>query len=288
MRWNGTAIGWMSVCLVVGPLVAASASPAQAQGSADPNPGAVTLTAGFDFANAYFFRGIPQDDTGVVMWPSGDLGFALFSGDGALKSVGVNIGTWNSLHTGQAGSDGPSGKLWYESDFYAGASLGFGKGTSLGVTYTAYTSPNGLFGTVKEISFRLIVDDSGLLGAAAVKPYMVLAQELDGQADGGANEGTYLEIGIGPGYAASRASLTVPIKVGLSLSDYYEGVAGDDTFGFFSVAGVVTVPFTSMPTRFGSWNIHGGVEFLMLGDRNEAVFGDSSHVIGSIGIGLSY
>jgi hypothetical protein len=93
MRWNGTAIGWMSVCLVVGPLVAASASPAQAQGSADPNPGAVTLTAGFDFANAYFFRGIPQDDTGVVMWPSGDLGFALFSGDGALKSVGVNIGT---------------------------------------------------------------------------------------------------------------------------------------------------------------------------------------------------
>jgi hypothetical protein len=288
MRWNGTAIGWMSVCLVVGPLVAASASPAQAQGSADPNPGAVTLTAGFDFANAYFFRGIPQDDTGVVMWPSGDLGFALFSGDGALKSVGVNIGTWNSLHTGQAGSDGPSGKLWYESDFYAGASLGFGKGTSLGVTYTAYTSPNGLFGTVKEISFRLTVDDSGLLGAAAVKPYMVLAQELDGQADGGANEGTYLEIGIGPGYAASRASLTVPIKVGLSLSDYYEGVAGDDTFGFFSVAGVVTVPFTSMPTRFGSWNIHGGVEFLMLGDRNEAVFGDSSHVIGSIGIGLSY
>jgi hypothetical protein len=288
MRWSGTAIGWMSVCLMVGPLVAASASPAQAQGSADPNPGAVTLTAGFDFANAYFFRGIPQDDTGVVMWPSGDLGFALFSGDGALKSVGVNIGTWNSLHTGSAGSDGPSGKLWYESDFYAGASLGFGKGTSLGVTYTAYTSPNGGFGTVKEISFKLTVDDSGLLGRAAVKPYMVLAQELDGQADGGANEGTYLEIGIGPGYAAPRASLTVPIKVGLSLSDYYEGFAGDDAFGFFSVAGVVTVPFTSTPTRFGSWNIHGGVEFLMLGDRNEAVFGDSSHVIGSIGIGLSY
>ncbi len=116
----------------------------------------------------------------------------------------------------------------------------------------------------------------------------MLAQELDGQADGGANEGTYLELGIGPGYTRSRVSLTVPIKVGLSLSDYYEGLNGDETFGFFSVAGVVTVPLTSAPTRFGSWNIHGGVEFLMLGDRNEAVFGDSSHVIGSIGIGLSY
>ena len=53
-------------------------------------------------------------------------------------------------------------------------------------------------------------------------------------------------------------------------------------------SGVVAVPFTSAPTMFGSWHIHGGVESLMLGDRNEAVFGDSSYVIGSIGTGLSY
>jgi hypothetical protein len=245
------------------------------------------LTGGFDFANAYFFRGIFQDDTGVVMWPYGDLGFALHSGDGILKSVGVNIGTWNSLHTGDAGSSGPTGKLWYESDFYAGATLGFGA-TMVGVTYTAYSSPNQMFGTVKELSFKVAVDDSGLLGAAAVKPYVLLAQELDGQADGGANEGTYLELGIGPGFSLSKMSVTVPVKVGLSLSDYYEGLTGDETFGFASFAGVVTVPLTSAPTKFGSWNIHGGVEFLMLGDRNEAVFGDSSHVIGSIGIGLSY
>jgi hypothetical protein len=286
MHRSQTAIRWCGVCALVG--AAAIASPAWAQGSADPNPGALTLTGAFDFSNAYFFRGIPQDDTGVIMWPAGDLSFALHSGDSGLKSIAVNVGTWNSLHTGSAGSDGPSGKLWYESDFYAGVGLGFGKGTTLGVTYTAYNSPNGSFGTVKEISFKVAVDDSGWLGKAAVKPYAVLAQELDGQADGGANEGTYLELGIGPGYSASRASLTVPIKVGLSLNDYYEGVSGDETFGFFSVAGVVTVPFARMPTRFGSWNIHGGVEFLMLGERNEAVFGDSSHVIGSIGIGLSY
>jgi hypothetical protein len=287
MQCSHTAIRWLSVCLLMVLVSAATASPARAQGSADPNPGSLTLTGGFDFANAYFFRGIFQDDTGVVMWPYGDLGFALHSGDGLLKSVGVNIGTWNSLHTGDAGSSGPSGKLWYESDFYAGASLGFGR-TTVGVTYTAYTSPNQMFGTVKELSFKVAVDDSGLLGAVAVKPYGLLAQELDGQADGGANEGTYLELGIGPGFSLSKMSVTVPVKVGLSLNDYYEGIAGDETFGFLSVAGVVTVPLTSAPTKFGSWNIHGGVEFLMLGDRNEAVFGDSSHVIGSIGIGLSY
>jgi hypothetical protein len=286
MQWNRTATRWFGLC-VLGIASAVTASPARAQGS-DPNPGAITFTGSYDFANAYFFRGIRQDDTGVVMWPAADLGFALYSGDSGLKTVGANVGTWNSLHTGQAGSDGPSGKLWYESDFYAALNLGFGRGTTVGVTYTAYTSPNGVFGTVRELSFKVAVDDSGVLGGAAVRPYVVLAQELDGQADGGANEGTYFEIGIGPGYAASRMSVTVPLKVGLSLNDYYEGLTGDETFGFFSVGGVVTVPFTSMPTTFGSWNIHGGVEFLMLGDRNEAVFGDSTHVIGSIGIGLSY
>ena len=85
---------------------------------------------------------------------------AVYSGDGGLKSVGLNVGSWNSLHTGSAGCDGPSGKLWYEGDFYATLGLGFGGGVSLGTTYTAYTSPNNMFSTVKEIAFKLGVDDT--------------------------------------------------------------------------------------------------------------------------------
>jgi hypothetical protein len=92
----------------------------------------------------------------------------------------------------------------------------------------------------------------------------------------------------GAGFSRSKWSLTVPVRVGLSLGDYYESLTGDDTFGFLSVAGIVTVPLSSAPTKVGTWNIHGGVEYLLLGDRNEAVYGDSSHVIYSVGIGLSY
>ena len=55
-----------------------------------------------------------------------------------------------------------------------------------------------------------------------------------------------------------------------------------------SVAGVVTVPLSGAPTRVGSWNVHGGVEFVRLGDRNEAILGKKSKVIGSVGLGLSY
>jgi hypothetical protein len=278
----------IGVCTAV--LVAAAAAPALAQNApADPNAGNLTLTAGVDALNAYMFRGIRQDDTKVITWPYADLGMSFFSGDGGLKSVGVNVGSWNSLHTGAAGADGPSGKLWYESDFYATLGLGFGGGVSVGTTYTAYTSPNSMFGTVKEIAFKLAVDDSGALGKGALKPYGLVAFELDGQADAGTAEGTYLELGVAPGWSASAVSLAFPVKVGLSLSDYYELNGVDERFGYFSVGGIVTVPITGIPATFGAWNVHGGVEYQSLGEATKALnLGDGSKVIGSFGIGLSY
>jgi hypothetical protein len=178
--------------------------------------------------------------------------------------------------------------------------LGFGGGTTFSTIYTSYTSPNNGFTTVKEIMFKLAVDDSSYFGKGAIKPYVVIAQEFDtdiaqGQADGGENAGTYLEIGAAPGYSASKASVAFPIKAGFSLSDYYElntGTAADpgfvdNKFGFLSVAGIVTVPLGGT-TNFGAWNVHGGVEYQALGDTTKAFNGgDSSRVIGSVGIGFS-
>ena len=261
----------------------------------------MTLTGSFDIVSTYMFRGIRQNSTGIALWPVADLGLAVHSGDGALKTVGINFGTWNSQHTGDTGLDSRSGKFWYESDFYASLGLGFGGGTSLTTTYTAYTSPNNTFTTVKEIAVKVAVDDTAYLGKAAVKPYALVAFEFDtglftGQADGGGSAGRYLEFGVAPGYAGSRASIAVPIKVGLSLADYYELNVGtpvapvfvDNKFGYFSVAGIATVPLGGT-TRYGVWNVHGGVEYQSLGDTTQ-VFngGDSSRVIGSVGIGFTY
>ena len=150
-----------------------------------------------------------------------------------MKSVGVNIGTWNSLHTGDTGTDGPTGELWYESDFYATLGLGLGGGMSLAATYTAYTSPNNAYTTVKEIAFKLGVDDSRHLGKAALK-YAIVAFEFDtspgvGQADGGLKAGRYLELGLAPGYSGSKASLSVPVRVGVSLAAPGTCMAGWNT-----------------------------------------------------------
>lgn len=277
---------------------------ASAQAADDPNPGAITFTGGVDFPTIYFFRGIRQEtEPKLTMWPYGDIGLALFSGDGGLKSVGVNVGVWNSLHTGSSGSNeetGGNGHAHYEEDFYATLGLGFGGGVTVGATYMALTSPNLRFNTVKE--FQLKVSKAHM-----VAPYAFLAMELtdDGQADAGSRKGTYLELGVGPSFPLmpDGPTLAIPVKLGLSLKDYYEAPAGDNydgstddnnMFGFFDVGALLTVPLKGIPSRFGAWNIHGGLNFLFLGhgakffNVNSEGERKDNKVLGLFGIGVTY
>jgi len=253
--------------------------------AADPNTGALTFTGGVDLPSKYVFRGLVQEaDSGLTLFPYGDLGITFFTGEGGLKSASVNVGVWNALLTGSSGLDGPQEKLHYEEDFYTTLTLGFGGGMSVGTTYTAYTSPNGMFGTVHELAFK--VAKSHWLA-----PYGLIAFELDGQADGGSNEGTYLELGVAPGWAlgGGRATLSVPTKFGFSLNDYYEGADGDEAFGYFQIGGLLTAPISSADSKFGVWSIKGGVDFYALGETPKAFnAGDSAKVVATFGIGVVY
>jgi hypothetical protein len=268
-----------------------NAAPAAAQSGS--NTGALTFTGSFDYASIYFFRGIRQEtDPGLTFFAAGDLGISLLSGDGRIKSAAVNIGVWNALTTGSSGSDGFSGHSHYEEDFYAILNLGFGRGVNLATAYTAYTSPNLTFDTIEELAFK--VSKTHWLA-----PYGLIAQELgDGQADGGNNKGTYVELGIGPSWplGGGKATFTMPVKVGLSANDYYELGTSDKKFGFLDVGGLLTWPLSEKSGRFGAWNIHGSVDYLYLGNGtftasvNVNADGDQHdfQVIGIVGIGVSY
>jgi uncharacterized protein (TIGR02001 family) len=255
------------------------ASPALAQD--DPNPGALTFTGSIDFPTVYVFRGIVQEsDPGFTMFPAADLGIAL------TPSITLNLGTWHSLQTGSSGSDGPSDKIHYEEDFYATLSAGVGRGLTAGMTYTAYTSPNNMFGTVKELSFKVA-------HVGHFNPYGIIAFELSGAADTfDDGTGTYLELGATPTIplSSSRFTLAVPVKLGMSLGNYYQLAFDDDTqFGYFDVGALLTVPISKVSSKYGSWNVHGGVDFYAFGDATEGFnSGDGSKVVGSIGIGVSY
>lgn len=265
---------WMrrvaAVALLVAGVVGWTAAPASAQSAA--NSGAITLAGSLDAGSAYFRRGIPQDDTGVILWPAIEGGVAL------SEALTVRVGSWNSLHTGDRGLDGPTGRLWYASEFYGSVTYTAG-GTNIGASYTAFTSPNGAFASVQEVA--VTVSRGG-----RYRPYALLSQEVRGQLDAGLEKGRYLELGAAPTFG-SGLSLAIPVKAGFSLGDYYEGLAGDERFGFFSVGARVSRSL-AQASKYGRWNIHGGVEYVMLGDRNELQFGSASTVIGSAGIGFSY
>ena len=253
--------------------------------AAQENTGAGSFSTGVDFVTDYYFRGVIQETGGFITQPWLDASLTLMDSDTA--SVSVTAGTWSSLHSAAEGGDP---EMWYETDFYASLGLGFAEAWSADVTYTAYMSPNQSFGTVKEVALGFAYDD-GMLG-----PYATFAFEVDGQADGGLNEGTYLELGVEPGFglADTDLSLSFPVAVGLSLSDYYEAFSLadltfiNDTFGFFSVGASLGVPLSGIPSDYGSWELALGVQFLAFGDGLKAINGEDNKVIGTFGISLGY
>lgn len=279
----------MRTVLRVGAALLIAAAPAAAQGSTSgANTGALHFTAGLDVPSVYVFRGIVQErDPKLTLFPYADLGITLASGDGAMTSVGVNIGTRHSLQTGSSGSDGPSGKIHYEEDFYASLSLGLGNNLTLSTAYTAYTSPNFMFNNVKELSVKAA-------RRGMFNPYGVIGFELsdEGQADGGTAKGTYLELGVVPDWALTkRVTLTVPVKLGMSLKDYYELAGKDSRFGFLDLGGVITVPLGRGNGSYGNWNVHGGTELYTFGDNTRAFNApdqNKTRVVVSGGVGLSY
>ena len=254
--------------------------------------------------------GFKQERKGFVAQPYADINFDLYSDEDAagLTNITYTIGVWNSLHTGPSGGDGPAPNTasWYESDFFSSVSFGIDN-WEVGVGYTSYLSPNDSFTTTQELSLSLGMDDSELLGAFAMAPHALLAIETSnshpgnlsgGGADGGAAEGVYFELGVEPTLQIvdpEIATVSFPITLGLSLSNYYEnGLERDnldrlnDGFGFFSVGATVAFPLP-ISENYGAWSLMGSLQFMTLGDYLEQLNeGDGGQVIGVFGFNIAY
>ena len=202
---------WLCVCAS---LAAPAAAQAPAASPPDPNPGNLTVIGNVDFTNVYMFRGIRQDDTKVIIQPSAELDIALQSADKGLEEHEPQFrhveqpAHWRcGPEQRRVGTRMLCDKLWYESDFYTTLAFGF-SGGSLGITYTAYTSPNAGFNNVKESMFKFGGDDSAALGKAALHPWVIAAFEFDAdnghQADGGSKAGQVSRARREPGLQRRR------------------------------------------------------------------------------------
>jgi hypothetical protein len=280
----------LATCLVLSSaLLGQETVPAKAAGG----------SMGIDFTNQYFFRGIARENQGIIAQPWLELGYGLWDGSESIKNLRLTFGLWNSLHDGPTGADNGNG-IWFESDFHAGLAATLSERWSVGATYTAYHSPNGLFGTFEEVAFALGLDDKNLITdavASGLQPTVVIAIETDGQADGGNHVGIYGQLAIEPSFALGKlgqldVTLAVPVTLGLSLSDYYQDVTtggDDDAFGFFDVGVVASSALPFLPSRMGPWSGELGLHWLLLGDNNEERnVGDTSELIVSFGLSTTF
>ncbi len=122
----------------------------------------------------------------------------------------------------------------------------------------------------------------------------MLAIETGSNASDGRGNGVYLQLGVAPGVVFQEAplkniSLTFPVTLGLSLSNYYEGTDGEnDAFGYASVGAKLAAPLNLEPS-WGAWTLTAGVQGLFLGDAAESFNeGDSAEFIATFGVAVTF
>lgn len=284
--------------LVAGVLIAPLAF-AQAPAAGAASPKVVSGAMGISFTSHYYFRGILQENQGIIAQPWIDVSYGLYEGKDTLRNLGLTFGLWNSLHDGPTGTGGGT-TMWYESDFFIELAAEIGERLSVGATYTSYYGANGVKQNVEELAFSATYNDdkgkfiSGL--ASGLQPSVVLAFELDGQQDAGApgHLGTYLQLGVEPSFPLGKmgktdVTLSVPVTMGLSLGDYYEFGGDDEFLGFFDVGAVASCALPWMPSRLGPWQAELGLHWITLGDSTQDVPGsDSTELILSLGLSTKW
>src|SRR5262249_41919876 len=213
------------------------------------NTGRISLNFGVDWASAYFFRGIAQERSGANFQPYGALPIKLIDNAGPLTALTATPGFWNNWHAGGGTIVEPiDPKFWYEADLYFTLAATLWENVTMGLTYTAYTSPNDSFGTVQELAFSVSLNDSQWLGAFALNPSLFVGGEVSGQADAGRARGVYIQLGINPAYTLAPKStypltISVPVTLRLRGSNYYEfGTTKNPPFRYHQLQPVFSVP----------------------------------------------
>jgi hypothetical protein len=244
----------------------------------------ITGDIGVTVVSQYASRGLIFENQGGIVQPYADLYFKLYESENFFNKITLNLGIWNSFHSrktdaglaegfpaGDSSQGNSTTRSWYEFDFTAGISFGFAQYFTITPSYYTFLSPNDGFSTFQGLNTKLAFDDSKLLGAFALHPYVQVLFELENKAGSGADEGIYYEVGIAPSIPAGPVTVTFPITAGFGSNDFY-GSLGDDgqihNEGFGFVTGGVTLGYNLpfIKECYGTWTVTAGYSYYYLGE----------------------
>lgn len=266
----------------------------------------ITLRLDAGMATKYYFRGVRQEDQGVLGQGEAEIQLHLFQ-KGFVSDVFVFARTFSSFHSGPSGAESAtssSPSSWYETRFTAGLGVKICNTLTISGGYTFYDSPNNRFTTVEELFVRGDIDD-GLIWKNIIKdpnvrfdgfrPYGLIVWETDGRRNPGVNDGVYAEVGINPGFTFKpnkefQFSVSVPATVGLNIFEYYETPQkGDAPYGFTSVGLRGELPIIWLPKKYGRLTLYAQGNYYHLGQNVIATnSSENDEIVGSGGIRFEY
>jgi hypothetical protein len=236
----------------------------------------ITGDLGINVVSQYVSRGVIFENQAAIIQPYADLYFKLYSGDGALSAISLNLGIWNSFHSRKTdaglvnGAGTSSTRSWYEFDFTAGLAFTFGKVTFTPSYYT-FLSPNDGFSTFQGLNLALAADTTDWFGIN-LAPKVQVMFELENKAGTGSDEGIYYEVSIAPSFPVGPLTVAIPIVAGFGSDDFYgsldagTGLVEDESFGFLSAGVALSYPLEFMPECMGKWTVSAGYTYYYLGD----------------------
>ena len=247
---------------------AAEKQPAAAQASEaakGPNTGRVSINAGVDWTSAYFFRGIKQETEDLILQPYGEVGLKLVDQAGALTALSLTAASGTASRRAPPAPTARPPRI-PRSGTSSTATSASPPSSGRTSRRTRSTPPTRAPTTRSARSRRWrwgwpTTTRSSSAPSPSTRAFLV-AFELDGQADAGADKGVYAQIGIAPGYTF-LADSTYPVAV--------------------------SVPLAFIPPDFGKWLIKAGVTVLYLDDALKTINdGDRAQVIGTLGLAFTY
>lgn len=272
--------------------------PSSTLGTQEPaggDPGSrFSLDLSLVYTSDYFFRGIAQKRDSFNLQPAATLGFTLIEEESF--SLSLKAGTWSSFSDDRpGGSTGSFSEYWYEHDAYVGASVSVDRIT-LDALYTWYFSPSADFAEYEDVTLSVSYDDAGLwdeAGRFSLNPSASIAIETRNAASG-PDSGVWLGLGLKPSvglgsWALGSTTLSFPLRLGLSLNDYYQLSDGEsETFGYGEVGATLSFDLSE---QYGSAapTVDLGVSYLFLGGvLDDLNGGDSGELVFSAGLSWSF
>lgn len=250
-----------------------------------PRPGSLHAVFNLDFTNQDVTpHGMLLENQGLIIQPLLMFYTPLLADPAEwLGNVTFSAGGWGNWHSH------PGGKVpanWREVDLFGGLTCTIERDWQFTAFCSAYRSQTQSYPAAWDCALALTCDDTWLLGAAALHPFLEYRPQIHGTTTvvidpESAGESYSFRMGIVPQHQFGRIKLELPAFLTLVPQGFYQDSSGRPAaggLGFMSAALKLSVPLQCLSTRDVSTTLYTAAQYYRI--VNDGLL-DTNEVLGA-------